>query len=149
MPEDVTIDPYGSYRFALEINNLEVAHILEVSGIKTSAQVFEIEEGGLNGRSHKRTGQSKWDNLVIRFASSTSTYLVDWRNMFLRDRFDERLKRSGSLLLMDNDGQTLRRYHFTNAWPVSWEGPSFNAGSSELAIESLELAHDGITVSEG
>jgi hypothetical protein len=29
---------------------------------------------------------------------------------------------------------------------VSWEGPSFNAQSNELAIESVELAHDGIEV---
>jgi phage tail-like protein len=32
------------------------------------------------------------------------------------------------------------------AWPVSWEGPSFNSQSNELAIEAIELAHNGIEV---
>jgi len=147
-------DPYGSYYFKLEVtregaeHKPDVAHLVEVSGLKTAAQVFEFEEGGLNSRSHKRVGQSKWENLTVRFATSSDTYLHQWRDMFLRDQFDERLARSGSVMLCANDGSVLRRYHFDKAWPVSWEGPSFNAGSSELATESLELAHDGITISD-
>ena len=60
---------------------------------------------------------------------------------------ETRLKFSGSVALMNNHGDVLRRWHFTNAWPVSWEGPSLAAGGSELAIETLEIAHDGLTVS--
>ncbi len=117
-----------------------------MSGLKTAAAVFEFEEGGLNARSHKRVGQSKWENLTIRFNTSSDTYLHQWRDQFLRDQFDERLARSGSIVLYSNDGTALRQYHFEKAWPVSWEGPTFNAGGSEMATESLELAHDGITI---
>lgn len=146
-------DPWGNFYFALEIletganaKPVEVAHFLECSGLKNSCQVFEIEEGGLNGRSHKRPGQSKWDNIKLKYASSASTYMLAWRDLFLQDKFDNRLKFSGSIALRNNAGKVLRRYHFTNAWPVSWEGPSLNSGSSELAIETLEIAHDGLKV---
>ena len=140
-------DPYGNYHFALEINGTEVAHFMECSGLKTTAEVFEIEEGGLNGRSHKRPGRSKWDNIVLRYASSTSTFLLEWRDRYLQDKFAERTSTSGVIKLMNNAGEVLRRYEFVNAWPVSWEGPSLSSGSSELAVESLEIAHEGLTIS--
>lgn len=144
-------NPYGNYYFALEIKDgggsVEVAHFVEASGLKTTATVFEIEEGGLNGRTHKRPGQSKWDNVVLRYATNSSTFLLEWRDKFLQDQFEERTSYSGSISLKNNHGDVVRRWHFTNAWPVSWEGPSLNATGSELAIETLEIAHDGLTIS--
>jgi phage tail-like protein len=149
LPEDP--NPFGNYYFALEIKDdggtVEVAHFVECSGLKSSSTVFEIEEGGLNGRTHKRPGQSKWENLVLRYATNTSTYMLEWRDKFLQDQFDQRTKCSGSVALKNNHGDVVRRWHFTNAWPVSWEGPSLSSTSSELAIESLEIAHDGLTIS--
>jgi phage tail-like protein len=141
--------PWGNYYFSLEINSQEIGPVVEVTGLKSSSQAFEIEEGGMNSRVHKRPGQSKWENIVVRYATTSSKYLVEWRNMFLSDRFDERLRRSGSVALIDNDGETRRRYHFVNAWPVAWEGPSLSSAGSELAIETLELAHDGLKITNG
>jgi phage tail-like protein len=69
--------------------------------------------------------------------------------LFLQDNFTERLNYSGSISLMNNAGDVLRRFNFTNAWPVSWEGPALNAGASALAIETLEIAHDGLSLESG
>ena len=143
------IDPWGGYYFSLQINNNgcmhEVAHFMEMSGMKSTAAVFEIEEGGVNGFTHKRAGQSKWDNLQLRYATSASTFMLEWRDAFLKDSFSERTKYCGAIQLRRNDGVVLREYAFDNAWPVSWEGPSLNGGGSDLAIETLELAHDGLS----
>jgi len=148
MPEkDRAMDPYGSHYFALEINGQEIAHFLECSGLKTTATVFEIEEGGMNGMTHKRPGQSKWDNIVLRYATNASQTLLEWRDQFLQDQFASRPTNSGAIILYDNYGNEIRRYSFTNCWPVSWEGPQLNAGSSELAVETLEIAHEGLYVS--
>lgn len=150
VPAIVDVDPWGGYYFALKISVEgklhEVAHFMELSGLKTTATVFEIEEGGVNNRSHKRAGQSRWENLSLRYATSASTFMLEWRDLFLQDQFGKRTKYSGSIQLCRNDGEVLREYAFRNAWPVSWEGPSLNAGGSELAIETLELAHDGLDV---
>ena len=147
---DVVEDPYGNFYFALEISDssttIEVAHFSECSGLKSTSTVFEIEEGGLNGRKHKFPGQSSWDNLVFRYATSASTFMLEWRDMWLQDQFDKRKKYSGSVSLKNNAGEVVRRWHFTGAWPVSWEGPSLSAEGSALAIETLEIAHDGLTV---
>lgn len=146
MASERETDPYGGHYFALEINNQQIAHFLECSGLKTTATVFEIEEGGLNGLTHKRPGQSKWENIVLRYATSISVDLMTWRDQFLRDQFSSRPQNTGAIVLYDTNHNVVRRYNFKNAWPVSWEGPSLNAGSSELAVETIEIAHEGIEV---
>lgn len=148
-------DPYGNFYFALELKfpgdsgPIHVAHFMECSGLKSTAEVFEIIEGGLNGMTHKRPGQSRWENITLRYATSASTKLLEWRDRFLQDQFAERTETSGAIIMMKNDGTEVRRFEFKNAWPVSWEGPSLNAGGSELAVETIEIAHDGLTVSTG
>ena len=62
-------DPEGNYIFALEIDGIEIAQFLECSGLKSSTDIFELQEGGMNGRVHKLPGQTRWDNLVLRYLS--------------------------------------------------------------------------------
>lgn len=143
-PDHVDTNPYGNYYFALEVNGADIAHFAECSGLKNGCQIFEIEEGGLNGGVHKRPGQSKWENIVLKYATSASTDMLAWRDALLQGTYD---LRSGSIALKNNHGDVLRRYHFRNAWPVAWEGPALNSGGSDLAIETLEIAHEGLEIS--
>jgi len=141
-------DPYGAHYFALELNGTHVAHFMECSGLKSTATVYEIEEGGLNGYTHKRPGQSKWENIHLKYATNATQPLLEWRDKFVHDDYSSREGTSGAIILYDNDGNELRRYEFMEAWPVSWEGPALNAGQSELAVESLEIAHHGLVVKD-
>ena len=73
-------DPEGNYIFALEIDGIEVAQFLECSGLKTSTEVFEIQEGGMNHRVHKLPGQSRWENLQLRYGVTAEecNAIKDW-----------------------------------------------------------------------
>ena len=73
--------------------------------------------------------------------------LLQWRDEILQDEFGGKSRRNGSIIIKNNSMQPVRRYNFLQAWPVTWEGPSLSANGSELAIEMIELAHHGITVS--
>jgi phage tail-like protein len=149
------LDPFGSYFFALELTHnggtFEVAHFMECSGIKSTTTVFEIEEGGLNGYTHKRPGQSKWENITLRYATSASTLLLEWRDAYVQDGFldGERTRWHGAVKVMNNHGDVVRVFEFTNAWPVSWEGPQLSSDGSNLAIESVEIAFDTLRITGG
>lgn len=147
---DPLVDPFGNYYFSLEIDETEIAQFLECSGLKTAAAVFEIEEGGLNTHTHKRPGYSKWENIVLKRAVSKSAAFAVWRDDYLSstDNWAERGSTSGAIVVRDNAGNELRRYTFNSCWPVSWEGPSFSGSGSDLAVETLEIAHDGILVED-
>jgi phage tail-like protein len=89
-------------------------------------------------------GQTRWENIVLRYGMSSDTYMIEWRNEILNDNFKAR--RNASIIVLDNDLSELRRFNVKNAWPVSYEGPGLNAASSDLAVESVEIAHEGVEV---
>lgn len=140
-------DPEGNYIFALEIDGIEIAQFLECSGLKSNTEIFELQEGGMNHRVHKLPGQSRWDNIQLRYGVTSDASLLQWRDEILQDEFGGKSRRNGSIIIKNNSMQPVRRYNFLQAWPVTWEGPSLSANGSELAIEMIELAHHGITVS--
>ena len=145
--QGLVLDPEGNYVFALEIDGIEVAQFLECSGLKNTTEVFELQEGGMNDRVHKLPGQSRWDNIVLRYGVTSDVSLMEWRGEILTDDFGRNSRRKGSIVVKNNQMEVVRRYNFLEAWPVSWEGPNLAASGAELAIESVELAHHGIYIS--
>ena len=139
-------DAEGNYVFALEIDGVEIAHFMECSGMKSTTEVFEIQEGGVNDRVHKLPGQSRWENIQLRYGVTSDTSLLGWRNEILQDQFSSDNFRNGSIIMKNNAMETVRKYNFKSAWPVAWEGPSLSASGSELAVEMLEIAHHGIEI---
>ena len=139
-------DPEGNFIFALEIDGIEIAQFLECSGLKSQTEVFELQEGGMNHSVHKLPGQSRWDNIQLRYGVTNDVSLIKWRGEILQDDFGGGSRRNGSIVLKNNSMEVVRRYNFVGAWPVAWEGPNLSASGSELAIEMIELAHSGISV---
>ena len=54
-----------------------------------------------------------------------------------------------SIVLMDEAGQEKWRWNFKDAYPVKWSGPDLRAGTAEVAVETLELAHRGFLEGSG
>jgi phage tail-like protein len=54
---------------------------------------------------------------------------------------------NGTILLLNNQQSSVMSWTFKKAYPVKWEGPNFNAGSDEIAVEKIELVHQGISKS--
>lgn len=138
-------DPWNAYYFGLEIGGNVIGHFMECSGLKTTGEVFEIEEGGMNGRAYKRPGRSKWENILLKTATNPSMELLEWRDSFLQDNFE---RRDGAVIQYDLAGNEIRRYNFRQGWPVSWEGPQLKGAESALAIETLEIAHEGLGIND-
>lgn len=135
-------DPVGRFFFALEVDGVELGYFLECSGLRTSAKVFEIEEGGLNGRVHRFVDHSTWQPVTLRYGMHASGPLQAWREACRSGEHGER--RTGAILLKGPDGEVVQRYHLLDMWPVRWGGPELDAVSSEVAVEEVELAHGGI-----
>ena len=53
-------------------------------------------------------------------------------------------RRSGSIIVHDATGAEKARWNFLDAWPTKWPRPTFTAKGNDVAIETLELAHEGI-----
>ena len=54
------------------------------------------------------------------------------------------VRRNGTIKLKNNQQETVRSWHFKQAFPIRWVGPEFRADSSSVAFESVELVHNGL-----
>ena len=136
-------DPYGTYNFLVEIEGISRAAFQEASGFDSSIEVEEHREGGENITTRKLPGMVKFSNIVLKWGLTDDHELDDWYQQWASG--DPAAKRqSGSIVLLDRQGQEKRRWNFINAWPTKLTWPSFNAENSDLAIMTLELAHEGL-----
>jgi phage tail-like protein len=137
------IDPYGNYNFLVEIGGIARAAFQEASGFDSSIDVVEHREGGENTTVRKIPAMTKYSNVTLKWGTTNDHDLYDWHRQWVTG--DPAAKRqNGSIVLLDRQGQEKVRWNFFNAWPAKWTGPSFNAEGNDLAIETLELAHEGI-----
>jgi phage tail-like protein len=135
-------DPILSFNFAVEISGIIMAAFNDVSGLQVEIEVNEYREGGVNGYMHKRAGPAKYpSNLVLKKGITDSQELWSWYCQVLQGTIQ---RKSLDVVLMDSAGSEQRRWTFQNAYPVKWAGPDFKAQSSEVAVESMELAHEGL-----
>ena len=134
-------DPFRNFNFLVEIGGITQAGFTDCSGFGATTEPTEVNEGGLNGFSHKLPGRTKQSNITLKWGMTDSRDLYNW----YRDIVNGRIKRySGSIIVLDLEGQEKARWDFTDAWPTKWDGPDFSAKGAEVAIETLEIAHHGI-----
>lgn len=130
---------YSTYRFYVELEGLAEAAFSECSGLQVETEVFEWEEGGLNGFRHRLPGRTKFQNLVLKRGVATAN-LWKWYYEAIGGKI---VRKTLSVILCGYGGMAEVRWNFTGAVPVKWSGPSFRTGSTEAAVETLELAHHG------
>jgi phage tail-like protein len=135
-------DPYGAFRFRVEILGLEVGGFSEVSGLEREVQVEDYREGGVNDHTHKLATVTKYPNLTLRRGLADAVELWQWHQDVVNGRIQ---KRQINVVLIDTTGQDRWRWVFERAYPVKWSGASLNAATSAVFVESVEFAHDGVT----
>ncbi len=146
-------DVLSTGKFLFEVDSgMEIGRFSEVSGLSVEVQVETVEEGGENHFVHKLPGRMSWPNLVFKRGVTRSDNLFTWLTQSSGEGFEangSRLRRrSASVVLLALDGTTrLRTWAVTGAFPVRWAGPSFDAASASPAVEELEIAHHGFSVS--
>jgi phage tail-like protein len=80
--------------------------------------------------------------LVLKHGLTDSDILWNWHQDVASGNI---LRKNGSIMLLDSAGEEQWRWNFVDAYPVRWVGPDLRAGSAEVAIETLELVHRGLS----
>jgi phage tail-like protein len=135
------IDPIPNLNFLVEIDGITRAAFQTVSGFDSTIDVIEHREGGDNLTPRKLPGQTKHANIVLKWGLTADDELYRWHRDAVRGNLQ---RKNGSIILLDRAGREVVRWNFYNAWPSKWDGPDLNAEGNDVAIETLELAHEGI-----
>jgi phage tail-like protein len=135
-------DPYKVFRFVVEINGTRVAGFSEVTGLERRTEVDDYREGGVNDYVHKIAKESRYPNLTLKRGITDVTDLWDWHQQVISGNVQ---RKTVSVVLLDSLGLEKWRWIFTDAFPVKWNGSDMNATGNTVAVESVELAHHGMT----
>jgi phage tail-like protein len=143
MADTLRDDPYPAYNFAVQIDGIAVkGSFLEVSGIESEVVPIDYREGG-SFAIRKLPGLHKNGNVTLKRGVIGDLSLWNW----FKSGAQGKLARANvSITLLDEQRNPVCRWKLTNAWPCKYTGPLLNAKSSEVAIESVELVHEGLDI---
>jgi phage tail-like protein len=135
------VDPYRGFNFLVEIDGITQAGFQEVGGLDASTDAVDYREGADPNHVRKLTGLNKYSAITLKRGVTDSDELWRWRKSVIDGRTE---RKNGSIILLDESGVEKIRWNFANAWPSKWTGPSFNATSTAVAVETLEITHEEV-----
>lgn len=134
--------PHGKFRYKVEIDGLDAGGFSEVTGFDASIDVMEYREGDMVQTPLKIPGLKKYGNITLKQGLADSMVLYEWMIAGVNGEVD---RKTITITLLDDEEAPAASWQVINAWPMHYTAPDFNATSSEVAIETLEIAHEGMT----
>jgi phage tail-like protein len=142
MPLGDRKDPFHGYNFRVELDGITRAGFHEAAGLDSDQTPVEYREGTDPLTTRKLPGLVKYSNISLKWGITDDSELWDWRQQAMEGKVT---RKNGSVVLMNNEGDEVRRWNFRDGWPTRWTGPTFNATGTDVAIETLEIAHEGVS----
>lgn len=154
-------DAPWSGHFIFSVDGVSIGHFMEVSGLSVAIEEEKIIEGGQNEFVHKVPGRMTWTNITLKRGITSNDALMDWFRQCsgegLSGGNNKVPRHTGHLTLkgptLFGSGffairETVREWAFYDAFPVRWSGPTLSASASDVATETLEIAHHGFRTTD-
>jgi phage tail-like protein len=138
----VRADPYQGFNFLVEIEGILAGGFSEVSGLSVETEFQDYREGGVNEYVHRFATGTKYPPLILKHGLTLIDGLWSWHQEIVQGTIT---RRNGTIYLMNTQGIPVMWWDFLEAFPVKWTGPDLRASASQVAIESLELSHRGLS----
>jgi phage tail-like protein len=138
------VDPFRSFNFSLVIDNVPRGAFSECGGLTAEGDAVDYREGTdvpLNVR--KLVGLRKYTNITLKRGYTQDNSLWQWYRNIANGLPD---RRNVTIELLNEQRTPVLRWHAENAWINKIEGPALKASGNEVAIESVELVHEGLTL---
>ncbi|TDC89891.1 phage tail protein [Saccharopolyspora aridisoli] len=131
----------SSVFFRLAIGGDDLGAFHTCSGLGAQVEVEQFTEGGNNGFTWQLPTRITWSNITLtRPVTSDTTKISRWLNEIIR-RVE---RKNGEIVALKPDRTPLARWQVLGIIPVSWQGPSFDPATAQAAVETLEIAHEGL-----
>jgi phage tail-like protein len=134
------VDPLRGFRFRVEIDGITSGGFVRVKGLQRELKHESFREGGVNDYEHKLVTQVSYPSVVLerglafedlwKWALAASDGDIQRKTVWIR--------------LQDEAGEKAWAWQLDWAIPVKWSCADLDANSSQVAMESIELAHHGL-----
>jgi len=135
------LDPIPSFRFVVLFDELPECGFSDCTGLQVELESQEYIEGGMNSHTWKFPTRAKQTNLTLK-RGVVHRLLWDWLDDIRKGNIKVR---SGTIIVFDSSGRLpVMTFQVHKAFPVKWSGPDLSALQNNIAMETLELAHQGM-----
>lgn len=142
--QSTAVWPLPKFRFEVKWGS-EIMSFQEVSGLDVEAQPIEYRHGDSPAFSTiKMPGIKKYSDVTLKkgiFKSSAKFW--DWFNEI---RMNTTKRAQVTISLLDENGKPTMVWMLANAWPTKVTGTDLKAQGNEVAIETIVVAHEGLTI---
>lgn len=137
------VDPLAGFRFAVIVDGLAQAMFMECNGLGAERHVDPVPQGGVNDYVYQLPGRISYPHVTLKRGIADDK-LWQWFCAGLYDCKIER--REVQIILYNTDRTVLRRWNLAQAFPSKWTGPDLKTDNNQVAVETLELVHHGLSV---
>ena len=114
----------------------------ECTGLEATMEPKVIKEGGANYGAAQRAGPVTFATVVLKRGMTSTRHLWDWFALVAGGASPWRL--DARIEMRDTAGVAVLAWHLDNALPVKFKAADLNAKGSEIGVEELHLAHEGL-----
>jgi phage tail-like protein len=133
-------DPVAELRFRVDLPGVSIGRFRECTGIAVEVETKDYMEGGSNDFVHKLPTRLKYPNIVLKRGVTHEDALLKW----FWESAQSVQRKEMTITLLGPGTKPVRSWAFLNAYPVKWTGPNLNASSNQIAVETLEVVHNGL-----
>ncbi len=144
MATDQRIDPYRGFNFVIEIDGVPRGAFSEVGGLTAEGDSADYREGtDVQPNVRKLVGLRKYTSITLKRGYTADKALWQWYTNIFNGVPD---RRNVTIVLLNERREPVLRWNAENAWINKIEGPALKASGNEVAMESVELIHEGLTL---
>lgn len=136
--------PLVKFHFSVDWGGTKIG-FTEVSGLDVETETIEYRDGASPEFSTlKMPGMMKYSNITLKrgyFSGDNEFY--EWMNTIKLNVVE---RRDITITLLNEEHEPTVVWKVRNAWPVKIQSTDLNADGNEVAIETIELAHEGISI---
>lgn len=136
--------PLPKFHFSVEWGGINIS-FTEVTGLNVQTEVIEYRAGA-SPEYHKvkMPGMQKFENITLKRGSfKGDNQFYEWWNTVQLNTIE---RRNLTIKLLNETHEPVITWAVKNAWPVKVQSTDMKADGNEVAIETLEIAHEGLTV---
>lgn len=149
MPPVLREDPYPGYSFEVIVTGISDdgtavrGSFAEASGLEVTIDPIEYRNGSEDITVRKIPGLKKFTNITLKRGVIGDLAFWNW----IVEGMNGLVHRTeGSVVLLDENRREVMRWNFRRGWPSKWTGPGLNAKNNEIAMETLEICHEGLEI---
>jgi phage tail-like protein len=136
-------DPLRGFKFRVQIDGITKAGFREASGLDAGTDAVDYRDGNDPDHVRKLAGLQKYSNITLKRGITNDQDIWKWRTQVMDGKIKD-ARKNGQIILLDDEGKEAAEWTFTDGWPTKWSGPTLNATANEVAIDTLEIAHEGL-----